>query len=158
MREIVLFSGKIYTAGTNFTQPLVMTVATNLNSVPSLHNWGRPNKKLIAIETLMMLMFPEHCSVCRFTSHDHLLRVGQWSNWSWLKKSPVSDCVVHVNLAARRLHLLPSLLLQPRRLHHTQVFSSIFFLIDVFFCCCLNICLDYSLAVDSFPFFLSQGN
>ena len=32
MREIALFSGEIYTAGTNFTRPLVMTVATNLNS------------------------------------------------------------------------------------------------------------------------------
>ena len=31
-REIALFSGEIYTAGTNFTRPLVMTVATNLNS------------------------------------------------------------------------------------------------------------------------------
>ena len=33
MREIALLSGKIYTAGTNFTRPLVMMVATNLNSV-----------------------------------------------------------------------------------------------------------------------------
>ena len=33
MREIALFSGKIYTAGTNFTRPPVVTVATNLNSV-----------------------------------------------------------------------------------------------------------------------------
>ena len=32
MREIALFSGKIYTAGTNFTRPPVATVATNLNS------------------------------------------------------------------------------------------------------------------------------
>ena len=32
MREIVLFSGKIYTAGTNLTRPPVVTVATNLNS------------------------------------------------------------------------------------------------------------------------------
>ena len=32
MREITLFSGKIYTAGTNFTRPPVVTVATNLNS------------------------------------------------------------------------------------------------------------------------------
>ena len=30
--EIALFSGKIYTAGTNFTRPLVAAVATNLNS------------------------------------------------------------------------------------------------------------------------------
>ena len=30
--EIALFSGKIYTTGTNFTRPLVATVATNLNS------------------------------------------------------------------------------------------------------------------------------
>ena len=33
MREIVLFSRKIYTAGTNFTRLSVVTVATNLNSV-----------------------------------------------------------------------------------------------------------------------------
>ena len=33
MPKIVLFSGKIYTAGTNFTRPPVVTVATNLNSV-----------------------------------------------------------------------------------------------------------------------------
>ena len=32
MREIALFTGKIYTAGTNFTRPPVVTVATNLNS------------------------------------------------------------------------------------------------------------------------------
>ena len=32
MREIALFSGKIYTAGTNITRLLVVTVATNLNS------------------------------------------------------------------------------------------------------------------------------
>ena len=32
MRETVLFAGKIYTAGTNFTRLLVVTVATNLNS------------------------------------------------------------------------------------------------------------------------------
>ena len=31
MREIVLYSAKIYTAGTNFTRPPVMTTATNLN-------------------------------------------------------------------------------------------------------------------------------
>ena len=33
IQEIALFSGKIYTAGTNFTRPPVVTVATNLNSV-----------------------------------------------------------------------------------------------------------------------------
>ena len=32
MQEITLFFGKIYTAGTNFTRLLVVTVATNLNS------------------------------------------------------------------------------------------------------------------------------
>ena len=32
MRDIALFSREIYTAGTNFTQPPVVTVATNLNS------------------------------------------------------------------------------------------------------------------------------
>ena len=32
MREIALFSGKIYTPQTNFTRPPVVTVATNLNS------------------------------------------------------------------------------------------------------------------------------
>ena len=32
MREIALFSGKIYTPETNFTRPSVATVATNLNS------------------------------------------------------------------------------------------------------------------------------
>ena len=31
-QEIALFSWKIYTAGTNFTRPPVVTVATNLNS------------------------------------------------------------------------------------------------------------------------------
>ena len=34
MHENALFSGKIYTDGKNFTQQLVVTVATNLNSVP----------------------------------------------------------------------------------------------------------------------------
>ena len=32
MQEINLFSGKIYTASTNFTRPPVITIATNLNS------------------------------------------------------------------------------------------------------------------------------
>ena len=32
IREIALFSGKIYTVGKNFTRPPVVTVATNLNS------------------------------------------------------------------------------------------------------------------------------
>ena len=36
MQEIALFSGKIYTAGTNFTRLLVMSVATNLISGLSL--------------------------------------------------------------------------------------------------------------------------
>ena len=31
-----MFSGKIYTAGTNFTGPPVATVATNLNSVSNM--------------------------------------------------------------------------------------------------------------------------
>ena len=33
LQEIALFSGKIYTAGTNFSCLLVVTVTTNLNSV-----------------------------------------------------------------------------------------------------------------------------
>ena len=37
MREIAMFFGKIYTAGTNFTRLLVVTVATNLNSVRAVH-------------------------------------------------------------------------------------------------------------------------
>ena len=32
-----LFSGNIYTAGTNFTRLLVVTVATNLNFVTRMH-------------------------------------------------------------------------------------------------------------------------
>ena len=32
MQEIALFSRKIYTAGTNFTRPLVVRVATIINS------------------------------------------------------------------------------------------------------------------------------
>ena len=36
MREIALFPRKIYTAGTNCTQPLAVTVATNLNSADEL--------------------------------------------------------------------------------------------------------------------------
>ena len=36
MQEIALFSGKIYTVGKNFTQPLVVMVATNLNSENSI--------------------------------------------------------------------------------------------------------------------------
>ena len=49
MREIALFSGKIYTAGTNFTRPPVVTVATNLNSevvsrCVTYHKWRqKPN-------------------------------------------------------------------------------------------------------------------
>ena len=32
MQEFALFSGKNYTVGTHFTRPLVVMVATNLNS------------------------------------------------------------------------------------------------------------------------------
>ena len=40
MREIALFPRKIYTAGTNFTRPPVVTIATNLNSArPCLVIW-----------------------------------------------------------------------------------------------------------------------
>ena len=39
MREIALFSGKIYTAGTNFTRLPVATVATNLNSAPPFEQY-----------------------------------------------------------------------------------------------------------------------
>ena len=35
MRDIALISKKIYTTGTHFTRPPVVTVATNLNSAPS---------------------------------------------------------------------------------------------------------------------------
>ena len=40
MLKIALFSGKIYTAGTNFTRPPVVTVATNLNS-----DYGQTDKQ-----------------------------------------------------------------------------------------------------------------
>ena len=36
MQEIVFFSGQIYTASTNITQPPVVTVATNLKSVTGI--------------------------------------------------------------------------------------------------------------------------
>ena len=49
MREIALFSWKLYTAGTNFTQPPVVTIATNLNSVLYM-------AKCIAGEMIEMLM------------------------------------------------------------------------------------------------------
>ena len=38
MREIASFSGRVYTPGTNFTRPPVVTIATNLNSVLVLNN------------------------------------------------------------------------------------------------------------------------
>ena len=38
MGEIASFSGRVYTPGTNFTRPPVVTVATNLNSVLVLNN------------------------------------------------------------------------------------------------------------------------
>ena len=37
MQEIALFSGKIFIVDTNFTRLLVVTVATNLNSVRAVH-------------------------------------------------------------------------------------------------------------------------
>ena len=42
LREIALFSGKIYTGATNFTRPPVMTVATNINSDQDLGHLGVP--------------------------------------------------------------------------------------------------------------------
>ena len=38
MQESRLFSGQIYTAGTNFTRPPVATVVTNLNFVVGAHS------------------------------------------------------------------------------------------------------------------------
>ena len=90
---------------------------------------------------------------------------------------------MHVHLAARRLHLLPSLLLQPRRLHHPQVLFIVFvwkqlqefftvyvffcifpqqlqvlFVVDVFFCICCCFCLcnpDLFIILGCFYLFLS---
>ena len=50
MREIALFFGKIYTAGTNFTQPPVMTAVTNLNSglnIPDTSSGDEKNSSII---------------------------------------------------------------------------------------------------------------
>ena len=53
MREIALFSGKIYTAETNFTRPPVVTVATNLNSgdIPYYHPYPHHHSKCLQCET-----------------------------------------------------------------------------------------------------------
>ena len=50
MQENTLFSGKIYTAGTNFTRPPVATVVTNLNSAQGFEIWKKQmlwNKEFI---------------------------------------------------------------------------------------------------------------
>ena len=53
MQEIALFSGKIYTPGTNFTRLSVVTVTTILNSDEEKGHFGQNNytlRKLIVIE------------------------------------------------------------------------------------------------------------
>ena len=53
MRSILVpptFSRKIYTAGTNFTRPLVVTVATNINSA------GQPGEKPVPDEQKLPVM------------------------------------------------------------------------------------------------------
>ena len=84
MRDIALISRKIYTAGTNFTRPLVVTVATNLNSgspgvfsnyIPSINRsvlecgW---NELFLtsyfnrAIHTNLPCVFPVTCKIAVF--------------------------------------------------------------------------------------------
>ena len=59
MQEIALISRKIYTAGTYFTLPLVMTVATNLNPVENIDNELRSDHGWI------VLFFPQSlCALC----------------------------------------------------------------------------------------------
>ena len=55
MREITLFSEKIYTAGTNFTRPPVMTVATNLNS----GYFGRVLHSLFVLDLILEITWPD---------------------------------------------------------------------------------------------------
>ena len=64
MQEIALFSGKIYTAGTNFTRPSVVTVATNLNSGHALLT----NKQIVIPEEdewveIVIFPLPMSCSI-----------------------------------------------------------------------------------------------
>ena len=59
--EIALFSGKIYTAGTNFTRPLVAAVATNLNSAmqktqKALTYYSSTSNRSCSRECTMMLL------------------------------------------------------------------------------------------------------
>ena len=67
MREIALFSGKIYTAGTNFTRPPVVTVATNLNS--EAHLGGNDDNARAGHDNAML-------SVLLFFSPKSLMRLA----------------------------------------------------------------------------------
>ena len=59
MRDITLISRKIYTVGTNFTRPPVVTVATNLNSGhwwhPHSHHYEKTNSLEKAASVTMSL-------------------------------------------------------------------------------------------------------
>ena len=66
MREIALFSGKIYTAGTNFTRPQVVTVATNLDSAKA-----NPTYYWSTQQHLLPIFFRLHLSLITIFSHSY---------------------------------------------------------------------------------------
>ena len=85
MREIALFSGKIYTVGTNFTRPSVVTVATNLNSgqlwldFGKLHNKGNFLRYFLTIllepKTILHLVANSTSALMWYKDHQRILNL-----------------------------------------------------------------------------------
>ena len=76
MQEIALISRKIYTAGTNFTRPPVVTVATNLNSVCSIFSRGQNYQNLVIV--LKIIIHP--VILLDYQKHDKSFSQG--STWT----------------------------------------------------------------------------
>ena len=99
MRDIALISRKIYTAGTNFTRPPVVMVATNLNpgsdlifisptgslfrfrslvahSWVLLFNWGNEARVPLLTQSILFPLFSDAIVDCTFNSYFRVFVMG----------------------------------------------------------------------------------
>ena len=87
MQEIALFSGQIYTAGTNFTRPLVAMVVTNLNSDPKFL-FNKTKAKLHASFVIINIYLIYRCFEIPCASYKHYLFINQEYKQLFEKKRP----------------------------------------------------------------------
>ena len=74
LQENALYSGKIYTAGTIFTRPPVVTVATNLNSE------GRENSRCDVINSFCWWLHHDTCLFQIGCDPVNLVKIEKWAD------------------------------------------------------------------------------